>query len=495
MAANTSSRDLRAIARQAMLEAGFAPDLPADAAAELAALRPDSIAAAAPQARDLRGLLWSSIDNADSRDLDQVELVERLPSGELRVLVGIADVDAYVPAGSAIDRHAATNATSVYTGLVTFPMLPERLSTDLTSLRAGADRLALVVEFVIGDPAADAGQAGQPRAGEVYRALVNNHAKLDYEAVGPWLEGRAPVPSEVAAVPGLEAQLRLQDQATEWLRELRRRNGALDLETIEASVVADDGVVVDLTLRHKNRARYLIESLMIATNSAMAGLLEERGSPAIERVVRTPTRWPRIVELATALGEALPAEPDSRALADFMERRKQADPAHFPDLSLAVVKLLGAGEYTLVLPGLDDASHFGLAAQDYTHATAPNRRYADLVTQRLVKASLAGTPVPYTNAELEAIAEHCNERDRAAKKVERRMRKTAAVALMAGRVGETFDAIVTGVAPKGTFVRLLAPPVEGRVVRGEAGLDVGDQTRVRLIATDYEKGFIDFERA
>lgn len=478
-----------------MLEAGFAPELPAEADAEVAALEPAAILAAARQVRDLRGLLWSSIDNADSRDLDQVELVEQLPSGELRVLVGIADVDAYVPAGSAIDRHAAANATSVYTGLVTFPMLPERLSTDLTSLRAGADRLAVVIEFVIGDPDADAGQAGQPRAGQVYSALVNNHAKLDYETVGPWLEGSGPVPPQLAAVPGLEAQLRLQDQATEWLRELRRRNGALDLETIEASVVADDGVVVDLTVRHKNRARYLIESLMIAANSVMAGLLEDRGSPAIERVVRTPTRWPRIVELAATFGETLPAEPDSRALADFMERRKQADPPHFPDLSLAVVKLLGAGEYTLVLPGLDNASHFGLAAQDYTHATAPNRRYADLVTQRLVKASLAGAPVPYTNAELEAIAERCNERDRAAKKVERRIRKTAAVALMAGRVGETFDAIVTGAAAKGTFVRLIAPPVEGRVVRGEAGLDVGDQTRVRLIATDYEKGFIDFERA
>ncbi|HEU5098610.1 MAG TPA: RNB domain-containing ribonuclease [Roseiflexaceae bacterium] len=495
MTANSSVRDLRAIARQAMLEAGFAPDLPPDATAAVGALKQGQIMADAPQLRDLRGLLWSSIDNADSRDLDQVEFAEQLAGGDIRVLVGIADVDAFVPAGSAIDRHAAANATSVYTGVITFPMLPERLSTDLTSLREGADRAALVVEFVIGGPAAGTTQASQPRAGQIYRALVHNHARLDYATVGPWLEGSAPAPPELAAVPGLEAQLPLQDRATEWLRELRHRNGALDLETIEASVVAADGVVLDLMLQHKNRARYLIESLMIAANSVMAGLLEQRGSPAIERVVRTPARWPRIVELAATLGEALPPEPDSRALADFMERRKQADPAHFPDLSLAVVKLLGAGEYTLVLPGLDNASHFGLAAQDYTHATAPNRRYADLVTQRLVKASLAGAPIPYTNAELEAIAEHCNERDRAAKKVERRMRKTAAVALMDGRIGETFDAIVTGAAAKGTFVRLLAPPVEGRVVRGERGLDVGDQTRVRLVATDYEKGFIDFERA
>lgn len=491
---STPARDLRVIARQAMLEAGFAPDVPPAASAEAAALDQAQIVAQAGKVRDLRGLLWSSIDNADSRDLDQVEFAEQLPTGEIRLLIGIADVDAFVPAGSVIDRHAATNATSVYTGVVTFPMLPERLSTDLTSLIAGADRLAIVVEFVVDAPAADSSHSGEPRASDIYRALVHNHAKLDYATTGAWLEDRGGAPPELAAIPGLEAQLRLQDRAAEWLRALRRRNGALDLETIEASLVAADGVVLDLTVQHKNRARYLIESLMIAANSVIVTFLEDRGVPAIERVVRTPARWPRIVELAAMFGEQLPATPDSRALSDFMERRKQADLAHFPDLSLAVVKLLGAGEYTLVLPGQDDASHFGLAAQDYTHATAPNRRYADLATQRLLKATLAKLPVPYTNAELAASAERCNERDRAAKKVERRMRKTAAVALMAGRIGEIFDAIVTGAADKGTFVRLLAPPVEGRVVRGEQSLDVGDQTRVRLVATDAAKGFIDFER-
>jgi len=491
---SSPARDLRARARQAMLEAGFALDLPPAAAAEAAALDQSQIAAQATQVRDLRALLWSSIDNADSRDLDQVEFAERLPSGEIRLLIGIADVDAFVSAGSAIDRHAAANATSVYTGVVTFPMLPEHLSTNLTSLIAGADRLALVVEFVIGDPAAGSSQSDEPRAPDVYRALVHNHAKLDYVTTGAWLEKSGNAPPELAAIPGLEAQLRLQDQAAEWLRALRRRNGALDLETIEAHLVAADGVVLDLTVQHKSRARYLIESLMIAANSVMAAFLEDRGVPVIERVVRTPTRWPRIVELAATFGEQLPTMPNVRALSDFMERRKQADPAHFPDLSLAVVKLLGAGEYTLVLPGQDDVSHFGLAAQDYTHATAPNRRYADLITQRLLKATLAQLPAPYTNAELAAIAELCNERNSAAKKVERRMRKTASVALMAGKIGATFDAIVTGAADKGTFVRLLAPPVEGRVVRGEQGLDVGDQTRVRLVATDAAKGFIDFER-
>jgi VacB/RNase II family 3'-5' exoribonuclease len=399
-----------------------------------------------------------------------------------------------VLAGSAIDRHAFANATSVYTGVETFPMLPERLSNDLTSLIAGADRLALVIEFVVGDPASGSDQNDQPHATAIYGALVHNHAKLDYVTAGAWLEGSAAAPPPLTEVPGLAAQLRLQDQAAEWLHALRRRNGALDLETIEASLVAADGVVLDLTVQHKNRARYLIESLMIAANSVMASFLEDRNVPVIERVVREPARWPRIVELAATLNEHLPDVPDARALADFMERRKQADPAHFADLSLAVVKLLGAGEYTLVLPGQDYAGHFGLAEQDYTHATAPNRRYADLVTQRLLKATLAQLPVPYTNDELAVIAKQCNERNSAAKKVERRMRKTAAVALMAGRIGETFDAIVTGASGKGTFVRLLAPPVEGRVVRGEQGLDVGDQARVRLVATDYQKGFIDFEK-
>jgi exoribonuclease-2 len=482
------ARDLRAIAHDVMLEAGFLPDFPPNVAAEATSLGGDPpVGSDDPSIRDLRLLLWSSVDNSDSRDLDQVEFAESLPSGDIRVLVGIADVDAFVHAGSAIDRHAAGNTTSVYTGVVTYPMLPERLSNDLTSLLEGADRLAMVIEFVVGED-------GELRSSEVYRARVHNHARLDYESVGGWLEGGR-IPPKLANTPGLEAQLHLQDDATERLRELRIRNGALDLETIEASLVTADGAVVDLIVKQKNRARYLIESLMIAANSVMTSFLEDRGSLAIERVVETPERWPRIVELAATYGERLPDAPTARALADFLARRKQADPAHFPDLSLAVVKLLGSGKYSVVRPGEDEVSHFGLAVQDYTHATAPNRRYADLVTQRLLKATLAQAPAPYTEPELEAIVERCTERDRAAKKVERRMRKVAATALMGQRLGETFDAIVTGAAAKSTFVRLIAPPVEGRVVRGEQGLDVGDKVRVRLIATDPEQGFIDFERA
>lgn len=478
--------NLRAIARRVMHEEGFAPDLPAEAEAEAQRTAPWRPAPGEAR-RDLRALLWSSIDNPDSRDLDQIEVAEQLPGGAIRVLVGIADVDALVPAGSPIDRHAAANATSVYTGVAVFPMLPDQLSAGLSSLLPGEDRPAVVAELVVAED-------GALQSSAVYPAIVRNHAKLDYEAVGAWLEGGA-LPDSVAALPGLEGQLRLHDEATERLHELRVRNGALDFETIEARVVADDGDVVDLRVLHKNRARYLIESLMIAANGVMARLLEDAGRPSIQRIVRTPARWPRIAELAAELGARLPAEPDPRALARFLAERQRADPERFPDLSLAVVKLLGSGEYALVEPGADHSGHFGLAVADYTHATAPNRRYADVVIQRLVKALLASAPAPYAPDELAALAAHCTERDKAGKKVERRMRKYAAVALMRDRVGGVFDAIVTGAAAKGTYVRLLSPPVEGRVVRGEEGMDVGDHVRVRLVGTDAARGFIDFARA
>jgi VacB/RNase II family 3'-5' exoribonuclease len=483
----TTPMDVRAVAYQTARDAGFAPDIPPDVEREVQDLDERRQAAVGPPARDLRALLWSSIDNPESRDLDQVEVAERQPAGDIRVLVAIADVDTFVPAGSATDRHAAENATSVYIGVATFPMLPERLSNDLTSLLQDQERLAIVIDLLVGED-------GSVQTGTIYRALVRNHAKLDYETVGAWLEG-AEVPPNVAAIAGLEQQLRLQNEATSRLRALRQRSGALDLETIEASPVVTDGSVVDLTVKHKNRARYLIESFMIGANSAMAAFLEHQGVPAIQRVVRSPERWPRIVEIAASLGVQLPAEPDSRALAGFLAQQRTVDPQHFPDLSLAIVKLLGAGQYAVVEPGVEHPGHFGLAAHDYTHATAPNRRYADLVLQRLLKAALAGQSPPYTVAELAAIAEHCTERDRAAKKVELRMRKVAAAVLLSRRIGDVFDAIVTGVTDKGTFARLLAPPAEGRLVRGEQGLDVGDRVRLRLVATDPSRGFIDFERA
>ena len=478
--------DLQAIARRAMIEANFEIDLPTEARAEVSALSdqhtPDTDAAM----RDLRELLWSSIDNPESRDLDQVAWAEQLPDGAVRVLVGIADVDACAPKGSALDRFAAANTTSVYTGITVFPMLPERLSTDLSSLNLDEDRLAVVIELVVT-------AEGAVRSTDVFRARVRNRARLDYEAVGAWLEGGAP-PPEIMREPGLADQVRLQDQAMSALRAQRRREGMLDFETIEPRPIMEQGRVVDLVVQRKNRARALIEQMMVSTNSAIASLLEARGAPSIARELPPPARWDRIVDIAAREGTRLPATPDSLALAGFLDDKRLHDPANFPDLSLSIVKLLGRSHYQAIAPGGDDAGHFGLAIEDYTHATAPNRRYPDLIIQRLLKAAIAHRPPPYSFEELVAMAEHCSERTTAANSVERRMRKATAIVLLAGREGEVFNAIVTGVTPKGTYARLVTPPAEGRIVRGEEGLAVGDRTRVRLIDTNLERGWIDFEK-
>lgn len=480
--------DLRAIAREAVAEAGFEPDFPAEAARELDdAARAGGLAAADPGVRDLRGLLWSSIDNRESRDLDQVEYAER-EAGGFRVLVGIADVDAFVPKGSAVDRHAAANTVSVYTPAHVFPMLPERLSNDLTSLVEGEDRLAVVMELSVTD-------GGDVRSGRVYRALVHNRAKLDYDSAGAWLEGRGPAPEAVKNIEGLEGQVRLQDEVARSLHELRRRCGALELEREELVPVVDEsGRVVRLDERRHNRAQVIIESLMVAANTSMAELLEAKGVPSLRRVVRAPERWPRMVETAAALGHELPAEPDPRALSDFMSLRRAADPGAYAELSLSILKMMGPGDYMVEAPGLEQEGHFGLAVHDYTHSTAPNRRFPDLVTQRCLKSAAAGAPSPYTREELELIAVRCNRMESAARKVERRMRKVAAASLLSARVGETFEAVVTGVKEKGTFARLLRPQADGRVVRGWRGLDVGDRVRVRLVSADPERGFIDFAR-
>ena len=481
--------DLRAIARRAMLDAGLDPDFPADAEREVQAaehsgehVEPDASAA------DMRGLLWSSIDNRESRDLDQIEYAERREPGGYRVLVGIADVDAFVAKGSAIDRHAAVNTVSVYTPAVNFPMLPEQLSTDLTSLLEGEDRLAVVMELSV----TAEGDIGSKK---VYRAIVSNRAKMDYESVGAWLEGRGPAPVAFARVEGLEVQVKLQDEIARALSELRRKNGALQIETTEAVPVVEGGRVTALDVRRHNRAQDIIESLMVAANTSMAELLEANGVPSLRRVVRAPEQWPRIVETAESFGERLPDTPDPRALSDFMSRRRAADPGAYPELSLAILKMLGPGDYMVEAPGLEQEGHFGLAVHDYTHSTAPNRRFPDLVTQRCLKSVTSAAHAPYTREELEAIAERCNLMESAARKVERRLRKAAAAVLLADRVGQTFDAIVTGVKDKGTFARLINPPVSGRIMRGERGLEVGDRVRVRLLSTDPERGFIDFERA
>jgi exoribonuclease II len=482
--------DLQAAAAQAMRERGFDPEFPPEVDRQLAELKvhPPSIAPAAGnrEIRDLRDLLWSSIDNDTSRDLDQLEVVEPLSGGETKVLIAIADVDAFVPKHSPIDAHAALETTTVYTGVRNFPMLPEALSTGATSLLEAADKLAMVIEFAV---SAD----GSVHSGTVYRAVVRNKAQLTYDAVGAWLEHRGPAPPKVAASADLQQQLTLQDACAQRLLSARDQHGALNIETIETHPIWLNGAVVDLAMHQKNRATELIEDFMIAANEVVARALEDVSS--IRRVVKTPKRWDRIVDLARGAGTALPSEPDSKALNAFLLARKQADPDHFVDLSLAVIKLMGPGEYVLERPGDPESGHFGLAVQDYTHATAPNRRFADLVTQRLVKTVLSNQPPPYGDDELAAIANDCTVKENDARKVEREMSKRIAAVMMSDRIGATFDAIVTGVTPKGTFVRVLKPHVEGLLARGQEGLDVGDTVRVTLVRADAERGYIDFERA
>jgi len=472
--------DLVAAARQEMIDHGFSPDFPPEVAQQLATIHaePD------PSLRDLTGLLWSSIDNDDSRDLDQVEWAERTADG-IRVLVGVADVDSAVHKSTPIDCYAQSESTTVYAGIRTFPMLPERLSTDLTSLSENAERAAVVIEMLVG---AD-GVFSHP---SVYRARVKNRAQLTYNAVGPWLEGSAAPPPKVAASADLQAQLKLQDQAALALRAARDRLGALSFDRVEAQPLVVQGRVADIQARRQNRASQLIEDFMIAANEVMAQTLRKAGVSSIRRVVKAPERWPRIVELAARYGDTLPPEPDSGALNAFLVRRKQADPVHYPDISLAVLKLMGPGEYVLMRAGGEEQGHFALAAHDYTHSTAPNRRFADLVTERLLK-SLAAQP-PYADSELEAIARNCTLKEDAARKVERAMNKRLAAVALQPRVGQSFSGVVTGVTPKGVFVRVLDPPVEGRLMRGEHGVDVGDRLSVTLLSVDPQRGFIDFGR-
>lgn len=474
--------NLAAAARQEMIERGFWPDIPPDAQQQAA----NSDGQNANGLRDLTSLLWSSIDNDDSRDLDQIEWAERVPNG-IRVLVGVADVDSAAARGTPIDRYAAHETTTVYAGIHTFPMLPERLSFDLTSLNENQDRAAVVIEMVVAPDGAIA-------CNSIYRARVRNRAQLTYSGVGPWLEGGAASPAKVEASGELAAQLRLQDEAARCLREARHRLGALTFDRLEAQPVIRDGRVSDITARLSNRAAHLIEDFMIGANEVMARTLLGAGVSSIRRVVKAPERWPRIVELARQRGEKLPPEPDSGALNAFLMRRKAADPAHYEDLSLSVLKLMGPGQYVLQRPGDPEQGHFGLAAHDYTHSTAPNRRFADLLTQRLLKSVASGAASPYSDENLAAIARDCTLKEDAARKVQRDMGKRLAAVALRDRIGQSFAAVVTGVTPKGVFVRTLRPPVEGRLMRGEKGLDVGDQLRVTLLGTNPQLGFIDFGR-
>ena len=485
--------DLQHIAHQAMLDRGLQPEFSQAALAQLSTITHPATESDAA-IRDLSGLLWASIDNDDSRDLDQLSVAQPLTDGKalteggVKILVAVADVDAVVKMGTPIDDHAIANTTSVYTAGQIFPMLPEKLSTNLTSLADGQERLAVVMEMAY-DP------AGTLTGAAIYRARVRNRAKLAYNSVAAWLDGKGPMPAPIAAVPGMEQQLRVQDGVAQTLRRIRREHGALTLETIEARAIFEHGMLSDLRADERNRAKDLIEDFMVAANGVAARFLESRGLPSLRRVLRAPERWNRIAALALESGEHLPAQPDPRALNAFLAKRREADPVRFPDLSLSVVKLLGKGEYALKRAGRDVPGHFGLAVTEYTHSTAPNRRFPDLITHRLLKAALVGAKLPYTLDELDALARHCTEQEGNADKVERSVRKSAAALLLAPRIGQHFDALVTGASLKGTWVRIGDPAVEGRVVRGFEGLDVGDRVRVELVHTDAIRGFIDFVRS
>lgn len=479
--------ELRKLARQALIDSDFQTEMPPEVFEALKSIDERKILSATDDSvRDLRALQWSSIDNSTSRDLDQVEFVEIEANGDMRLLVGIADVDAFVPKDSEIDRFAAQNTTSIYAGDTVFPMLPAEISNNLTSLVEGFDRLAVVTEMSV---CAD----GSVASTSVYRAMVHNYAKLSYTEIGAWLDEKTTTPASVAKIEGLEEQIRLQQKTAARLQELRKQNGALEFETIESAPVIHDGIIDGIEVVLSNPARKIIENFMIAANVQMAKFLEAKKIASLRRVVKTPERWNRIVEIAASLGTNLPDASDSKSLADFLARQKHLDPLHYPDLSLSIIKLVGSGDYTVQAADAESDGHFGLAVQDYTHSTAPNRRYSDLIVQRLVKAALENKPSPYTLEQLEAIAAHCNRRESEAKKVERRMRKTIAASVMAAHTGEFFEAIVTGKTPRGTFARILRPPVDGQIVKGENAVEVGDKIRVRLLSTNPERGFIDFK--
>jgi VacB/RNase II family 3'-5' exoribonuclease len=477
---------LQRIARRAMIERGLLPEFSPEVMAELRKIQA-SPAKTLGVSRDLRSLPWSSIDNNDSLDLDQLTVAQTLADGSVKILVAVADVDALVRKGSQIDEHAGHNTTSIYTAAQIFPMLPEPLSTDLTSLSDRQDRPAIVIEMVLG---AD----GTLRSSDIYTATVRNHAKLAYDGVAAWLEGHGPRPAPIAGVEGLDENLRLQDRIAQTIKAFRHEQGALDFETIQARPVFDGSQIRDLAVERRNRAKELIENFMIAANGVTARYLETKGFAALRRVVRTPKRWDRIIEVAAEYGVRLPAEPDAKALEQFLTARRAADPLRFPDLSLTIVKLMGPGEYAVEVPGDVAPGHFGLAVKDYTHSTAPNRRYPDLITQRLLKAAMAGSPTPYGREELTALASHCTLKEDDANKVERRVSKSAAAMLLASRIGEQFDAICTGASEKGTWVRVFHPPVEGRLIHGFEGISVGKPVRVQLVRADVEQGFIDFKR-
>ncbi len=479
--------DLKVIADNALSERNLLTDFSDDVMREV-----DKISKTTPvvdsSVRDMRNLLWCSVDNDDSKDLDQLSVSEKLPNGDTKIYVAVADVDSLVTKGSAIDKHAQQNTTSVYTPEKIYPMLPTRLSTDLTSLNPNEDRLAIVIEYTVGSD-------GLIKESDVYRGQVNNHAKLAYNAVSAWLDGKGEMPEAIGKVPGMEEQLRMQDEIAQKLKACRHENGSLTIETINPEVKVLDGGVLNVMPDTQNRAQEMIEDFMVAANGVTARYLAKHDFPTLMRVVKTPAKWDRIVQLAGEKGTKLPGKPDSAALEQFLCKEKAEDPVHFPDISLSVVKLMGRGEYVVQEPGADAVGHFGLAVKDYAHSTAPNRRYPDLITQRLLKAAIEGKPCPYSTNQLGFMAEHCTEQEKNADKAERQANKSAVALMLMDKIGETFEAIVTGASQKGVWVRTLNPPAEGSLVKGQKGLEVGDKVKVTLTSLNVQKGFIDFVRA
>ncbi len=411
LAGNVHRQILKDIAHRVMLERGMLADFSEEAENQADAVFSAEVVMK-EGIKDLTAMQWCSIDNDDSEDLDQLTTAVADGKGGTKVFIAVADVDSCVAKNSPIDMHAAANTLSVYTPAEIFPMLPMKLSTDITSLRLNAVRQAVIIEMTVD-------KEGLVVSGDVYSAYVKNMAKLAYNSTAAWLENSGPEPDALSTVKGLAENIRLQDGVAQKMRGLRYKNGALNFESTETHAVFTGGKVSGLEADRKNRAKELIEDFMIAANTVTAGFLESRRYPSIRRVVHTPKRWDRIVELAKAKGFDLPAVPDPKPLEKFLEAQKLADPLRFPDVSLSVIKLLGPGEYSLELPGASAEGHFGLAVKDYTHSTAPNRRFADLITHRLLKAAMTGAAAPYADAELDALAKHCTQKENDAKKVER----------------------------------------------------------------------------
>ena len=481
--------NLHVIARETLLRFGFLVEPPRAALQQLADMEEPDFTHL--PVKDMTGLPWSSIDNDDSRDLDQIEFLQADARGT-RLYIAIADIASFVERGSALDRAAQHNTTSIYTGVRTFPMFPDKLSTNLTSLLEGGKRLAVVTEMLI---ASDGGMVESA----VYRAVVRNQSQLTYNAVAAWLENdpgdgsavTARMLAKIRSNSALQEQLRQQHELAQVLRERRLEAGALTFETIELRPEATDGGWELKAAKH-NAATHLIEDFMIAANQASVAFLQSKGFPTLRRVVRTPKNWPQIVRLAAQHGASLPAEPEARPLEDFLTVQRQKDPDHFPDLSLAIIKLLGRGEYTVASPGGEAPGHFALAVEGYAHSTAPNRRYPDVATQRLLQAAISGEGLPYSMPGLAELAEHCTEKENDANKAERSVHKSMAAAVLANRIGERFEGMITGAAEKGVWVRILHPPVEGRLGGAVKGLAVGDRVFVKLISTDPWRGYIDF---